>query len=148
MSNGLLQILRYFLLAMLWLFFIYAARMVIVDIRRGRGEPAQVGDDQIGAPSRAPAKLRIIEPRARRGQSFDLTHDVTLGRSTTCVVALEDDFASSVHARVFVRDGSAYVEDLGSTNGTYVNEERIASPTALGRGDLLRIGGTVLEVRR
>lgn len=148
MSNGLLQILRYFLLAMLWLFFIYAARMVVVDVRRGRGEAVVAGDDAIGSAPRAPMKLRIVQPRARRGQTFDLVHEVTLGRSTACVVALEDDFASSVHARVFVRDGAAYVEDLGSTNGTYVNEERITSPTPLGRGDLLRIGGTVLEVRR
>jgi pSer/pThr/pTyr-binding forkhead associated (FHA) protein len=64
-------------------------------------------------------------------------------------VSLDDDaFVSSVHARVFVLDGEAFVEDLNSKNGTYLNEEPVIATTQLERGDLVRVGGTVFEVRR
>lgn len=150
MSHGLPDILRYFLLALLWLFFLYAARMVLLDVRRSRRADLAQNSDSASEPGRrVPLRLRILEPRTRRGQMIDLNTELTLGRSTACAIALDDDdFASSVHARVFLREGSPWVEDLGSTNGTFVNEERIDRATPLERGDLLRVGGTVLEVRR
>ena len=151
MSNGLLEILRYFLLALLWLFFLYAARMVLVDVRRARRAAAPVAEDDNspqGDQSRG-LRLRILEPKQRRGETTRVLSDVTLGRSPTCTILLDDDaFASSFHARVFVADGGAYLEDLGSKNGTYINEEPITVTTMLERGDLIRVGGTVLEVRR
>jgi pSer/pThr/pTyr-binding forkhead associated (FHA) protein len=60
----------------------------------------------------------------------------------------DDTFVSQLHARVFRRDGRLYVEDLGSTNGTYLNKKKVASPAAMGKGDKLKIGQTTLEVRR
>lgn len=149
MSNGLAEILRYFLLALLWLFFLYASRMVIVDVRRSRREAGERDAAAEPGARRPPPRLRVVEPKALRGKVYDLAAEVTLGRSPSCTVALEDDtFASSLHARVFMRDGAAFVEDLGSTNGTYVNEERIGAATPIDRGDVVRVGGTVLEVRR
>ena len=149
MSTGLPDILRYFLLALLWLFFLYAARMVLLDVRRTRRSDALADDGAPDAHRRARLRLRIVEPRTRRGQLIDLDNEIILGRSPACAVALDGDtFASSVHARIFLRDGVPFVEDLGSTNGTFVNDERIERATRLGRGDLLRVGGTVLEVRR
>lgn len=160
MSHGLLEILRYFLLALIWLFFLYAARMVLVEVRRGRTEAASV-DAPAPAPGRprpaaappaergSPTKLRILEPADRRGVAFDLGPEMTLGRSPGCAVPLEGDtFASSVHARVFRRDGETWLEDLGSTNGTFVNGERVAKPVRLQRGDRLKVGHTLLEASR
>jgi pSer/pThr/pTyr-binding forkhead associated (FHA) protein len=59
-----------------------------------------------------------------------------------------DVYSSTVHARLFKRGDQVWVEDLGSTNGTFVNSERITSPARLGRGDLLQVGSTVFEVTR
>jgi pSer/pThr/pTyr-binding forkhead associated (FHA) protein len=155
MSHGLLDVLRYFLLALIWLFFLYAARMVLVEVRRSRAERPTTGPDA-GAPApdrasdrKVALRLRVLEPLERRGRTYDLRDEVTVGRSPGCAVYLEGDaFASSVHARVFRRNGELWVEDLGSTNGTYLNEERLATPTRLQRGDRVKVGATVLEVAR
>jgi pSer/pThr/pTyr-binding forkhead associated (FHA) protein len=151
MPHSLLAILRYFLLAAIWLFFVYAARMVWVEVRRSRtSQPAQ-------APPAAPVasdkplalRLRVVDPPQRRGRVFELGDEVTVGRSPGCAVPLDDDtFASSIHARVFRRSGELWLEDLGSTNGTWVNDERLDVPVRLRRGDRVKIGSTVLEVAR
>ncbi|HVC25303.1 MAG TPA: FHA domain-containing protein [Acidimicrobiales bacterium] len=163
MSHGLLEILRFFLLALIWLFFLYAARIVLVEVRRSRAERAAAGASAGAspgpgkarpAPAAAPEKsgalkLRIVEPAERRGVAFELGSEITLGRSPGCAVSLEGDtFASSVHARVYRRDGETWLEDLGSTNGTFVNGERVATPVRLRRGDRLTVGHTLLEVGR
>jgi pSer/pThr/pTyr-binding forkhead associated (FHA) protein len=157
MSHGLLQILRFFLLALVWLFFLYAARMVLVEVRRGRSDRAAA--DAPREPERArtaaPAerggalRLRIVEPPERRGTAFDLGNETTLGRSPGCAVPLDGDtFASSVHARVYRRDGETWLEDLGSTNGTFLNGKRVAAPVQIRRGDRVKVGSTLLEVGR
>ncbi|MHB1986505.1 MAG: FHA domain-containing protein [Acidimicrobiales bacterium] len=151
MPHALLHVLRYFLLGLIWLFFLYAIRMVFVEIRRSRVErvplspPAGIGSDQL-----VPLKLKVVDPPQRRGRVFDLGDEVTLGRSPGCAVPLEDDtFTSSVHARVFHRAGEFWLEDLGSTNGTWLNEEKVAeSPVRLQRGDRMKVGSTTLEVTR
>ena len=73
---------------------------------------------------------------------------INLGRAADSTLLLDDDYASGRHARVFYDDKSWFVEDLGSTNGTHVNGERITAPTQLQAGTQLRIGTTVLELRR
>ncbi|HLI16433.1 MAG TPA: FHA domain-containing protein [Acidimicrobiales bacterium] len=152
MSHGLLEILRYFFLALVWLFFIYAARMVVVEVRRGRDQaPAESlpGRDRPRAERHGGLKLRVVQPRRWRGRTFELDGEVTLGRSPGCVVALEEDtFVSAVHARVYAADGECYIEDLGSTNGTFHNGEPVHGPTPLRRGDRVTVGRTVLEVTR
>lgn len=151
MPHALLQILRYFLLAAIWLFFVYAARMVFVEVRRSRGDVAT-------APAAAPPvsvdrnfalRLKVVDPPQRRGRIFELGEEVTVGRSPGCAVPLDDDtFASSIHARVFRRNGELWLEDLGSTNGTWLNEQRLGSPARLQRGDRVKVGSTLLEVAR
>lgn len=125
--------------------------MVWVEVRRSRVEqPAK-------APAAAPVasdkplalRLRVVDPPQRRGRVFELGDEVTVGRSPGCAVPLDDDtFASSIHARVFRRSGELWLEDLGSTNGTWVNDERLDDPVRLRRGDRVKIGSTVLEVAR
>jgi FHA domain len=142
-NHGLLEILKYFLLGLIWLFFLYAARMVLVDVRRSRAE--QRGERT----GEGLWQLRIVDPPERRGKVFDLTDELTFGRSAACLVPLEgDNYASQVHARVYERAGEFFVEDLGSTNGTYLNNERLAAAAPLRRGDRVRVGSTVFEVRR
>jgi hypothetical protein len=149
MSHGLLEILKYFFLAILWLFFIYAARMVLVDARRTRSDRRQTPDDRKEQPERrAPVKLRVTQGPFR-GETIELARELTFGRSTSCDISLEGDtYASSVHARMLVRDNDVIVEDLGSTNGTRVNNELTEGPVIVDRGDIVQIGGTILEVRR
>jgi len=151
MSHALLQLLRYFLLAAIWLFFVYAARMVYVEIRRSRAE--QDAPDgvlqRIGVDRATPLRLRVLEPPQRRGRVYELGEEVTVGRSLGCAVPLDDDtFASSIHARVFQRDSELWLEDLGSTNGTFLNDERVNGPARLQRGDRVKVGSTILEVAR
>lgn len=150
MPHSLLELLRYSLLAAIWLFFVYAARMVWVEVRRSRAEQPQ-------APAAAPVavdkslvlRLRVVDPPQRRGRVFELGEEVTVGRSPGCAVPLDDDtFASSIHARVFMRSGELWIEDLGSTNGTFLNDERLEVPTRLRRGDRVKVGSTILEVAR
>ena len=93
-------------------------------------------------------ELVVSEPAERKGTAYPIADELTVGRAGGCAVSLpEDTFASSIHARVF-RDGrQVLVEDLGSTNGTFLNGTKIGGPVALGRGDRLKIGNTVLEAR-
>jgi pSer/pThr/pTyr-binding forkhead associated (FHA) protein len=83
------------------------------------------------------------------GTSLPLREAGTLiGRSPECALVLEDDFASGRHARIFQRDGAWFVEDLGSTNGTFLGTERVTGTARVEAGTRLRVGKTVVELRR
>jgi hypothetical protein len=157
-SEGLLTVLKFCFLALVYLFL---ARVVFVVARELRAAkvPVVVPDPgPVVAPpppakperrSRGGAQLRILEPVARAGEVFPLDDEITVGRAAGCgVVLAEDTFVSQVHARVYRRSGDSYVEDLGSTNGTYVNGDRITEATRLRRGDRVQFGQTVAEVTR
>lgn len=91
----------------------------------------------------------MVEPPERRGTVYELGDELTVGRAGGCQIALTDDtYASQLHARIFRKDGRVWLEDLGSTNGTYLNAKAVSAPVALRRGDRLQIGRTVLEVAR
>ncbi len=93
--------------------------------------------------------LTIVEPSDHKGRTFDLDEELTVGRSPGCGVPMPDDvYTSTVHARLFRHNDQLWVEDLGSTNGTFVNSERITQAVRLGKGDLLQVGSTVFEVTR
>ena len=147
MSHGLDQILRYFFLALLWLFFLYAARMVISDVVQNRAVRRHGADPR--APKRQSARLRVTGPPGLAGRSFELEAEATVGRSSGCEVTLDEDtYASSVHARLYEDGGDWWVEDLGSTNGTYLNDDLLDHPARVRRGDEIRIGSTSFELIR
>ena len=150
MPHALLHLLRYFLLGLLWLFFLYAARMVFVEMRRSRGDKAAVPTPApLGSDRSVSLRLKVVDPPHRRGRVFELGEEVTVGRSPGCAVSLEEDtFASSIHARVFRRNGELWLEDLGSTNGTWLNNDRVSGLERLQRGDRVKVGSTILEVAR
>ena len=155
MPEALLTILKFFLVALVYLFFFRVLRAVWAEVAAApRAATAPAGAAAPSRPARPqpqtakPARLKIIEPAEGRGAQFDLGDELTVGRADGCRIRLDDSFTSQLHARVFSRDGQFFVEDLGSTNGTFVNGSKITSPTPLRRGDRLKIGKTTLEVTK
>jgi len=94
------------------------------------------------------ARLRIVEPSSARGRTYDVVDELTIGRGAGCQIPLDDSFASTVHARLFRRNGDLLVEDLGSTNGTFLNRKKVDSPVPIRKGDRLQVGKTVLELTK
>jgi pSer/pThr/pTyr-binding forkhead associated (FHA) protein len=160
-SEGLLTILKFCFLALLYLFLFRVVRIVRLEMKPAKvavptpvavAAPAPVS---AGAPStgksrsRGGAQLYLLEPPARNGEVYALADEVTVGRAPGCGVVLEEDtFVSQVHARLFRRGRETYVEDLGSTNGTLVNGERISEVTRLHRGDQVQFGNTLAEITK
>ena len=92
------------------------------------------------------ARLIVLEPRVRKGTAIGLAHEVTFGRAAGCTVSVPDDnYVSQVHARVYRSGEAVIIEDLDSTNGTYVNGSRITGSITLRPGDRVQFGTTVLE---
>jgi pSer/pThr/pTyr-binding forkhead associated (FHA) protein len=150
MPEPLLKLLELCLLALVWLFFLRVLRAVWTEVRG----PASVAPRT--APSngrrasagrrRGSPRLVVVEPRERKGRTYDLRDEQTVGRAAGCQITLDDTYVSQLHARVFSKDGAWYVEDLGSTNGTYLNTKRVSSTAlAVKRGDRIKIGATVME---
>jgi len=91
----------------------------------------------------------VLGEKGGKARTFGLNGDqLQIGRADACQVQLADTYVSQFHARIYPRDGGWYVEDLGSTNGTYLNQRRITAPAELRAGDHLRVGKTNLELRR
>jgi FHA domain len=151
--DQLLNLLKIFLLVLLYLFFLRVLRAVWTEVNVPRladgpaaGAQPRGRSRRSARPSRSNPHLKVLEPAGLRGRSYPLDEEITLGRAAGCQVPLEDAYASQVHARVFQRDGHWYVEDLGSTNGTYLNRRRVAGPMVIKKRDKLQIGNTVLEL--
>ena len=161
MSALSLTIIRVGFLAVLRLFVIAAIGVVRTDLlggqasstRRGRARQAQAARQPRPArPQRAgrgSPRFLVVTAGALKGTSLDLAQQqITLGRANDATLVLNDDYASSRHARIFPQDGQWIVEDLGSTNGTYLDRQKVTRPTPVPLGVPIRIGKTVLELRR
>jgi hypothetical protein len=150
MPDQLLQVLKFCLLALMGLFFIRVVRAVWAETKPP-APVAPLAPVLTGVPAAAQGtglRLRVVEPPQHKGRAFDLTDELTVGRAAGCGVALDDTTVSQLHARVFRRDGRLWVEDLGSTNGTFVNRQKVSAPVALRRGDRVQVGSTVMEVAK
>ena len=152
MPENLLGLLKLCLLALLYLFFLRVLWAVWAEVRgpkpakAGNGNSPKVKTPRGRSRSGPATRLVVDKPVAQKGTSFEIGPGVTVGRAAGCHIALPDDtFVSQLHARVFERSGQVYVEDLGSTNGTYVNGHRVSAPTPMHRGDSLQVGSTILE---
>ena len=151
MPESLLAILKLCALALLYLFFIRVIRAVWAEVAPVRlaapAAPAPRSSRRAtGRRSKGGDALVVIEPREQKGERYALADEVTIGRAAGCTVTLEDTYASQLHARLFRREGALHVEDLGSTNGTYLNGRKVSSPLPLTRGDRVKVGATVFEV--
>lgn len=155
MSEELLNILKLCLLALLYLFFLRVLRAVWAELSPRPVDAAGATAPRVSRDSRAAAakrpkrgvatELLVVEPADQRGRRFSLTDELTVGRAAGCQITLDDTYVSQLHARVFARDGQHFVEDLGSTNGTYLNRQKVSGPMVMKKGDHLQVGDTVLE---
>lgn len=172
MSELTLTVMRLGFLAVLWLFVIVAVQVIRSDLfgtrvtQRGSRRAAADARPQQGRQQQqaAPPQQRQQPGRQRRGAPTKLVvsegtltgttvalqgQTITLGRAHDSTIVLDDDYASSRHARIYPdRDGQWIVEDLGSTNGTYLERTRLTTPTPVPLGAPIRIGKTVIELRK
>jgi pSer/pThr/pTyr-binding forkhead associated (FHA) protein len=155
-SELTLFLIRMAYLAILWIFVISAISVVRSDMfgarvpesarqsSRGSARP------QKSRPSRksAPTHVLVVEGRSQ-GASADLADaPILIGRGPDAAIQLDDDYVSTRHARIATSGDQWFVEDLGSTNGTYLGTVRITQPTAISLGTQIRIGKTILELRK
>jgi FHA domain len=161
MNTLTLTLIRVAFLAVLWLFVIAAIGVVRTDlfgtavakVRRPRNQapprPVAPQRPKPQRPGRGAPRFLVVTEGALSGVSIDLTdQQITLGRANDATLVLNDDYASTHHARIFPQDGQWIVEDLGSTNGTYLDRQKVIRPTPVPVGVPIRIGKTVLELRR
>ena len=148
-----LSALKYGLFALLFLFIWRSMRWVVRGLtvepsprpsRSGRGGKS----DAAAAPAPAGPTSLVVYAEGAKPRTVKLATSMVVGRSPDCELLIDDTYASQQHARLFGKNGSWYVEDLGSTNGTYVNDQKLASPAMIQPGDRVRVGTTVLELRR
>ena len=155
--------LKFGFLAVLYLFLLWVARSALRDLRRGIGGGSAVpsadyedatglhvasaglgSDGDLGTPL-----LRVQSAAGlRAGSAYDLSQGAMLGRGDQADIRLEDSFASSAHARLVPQGDVMVLEDLGSTNGTYLNGEALRGPQPLHAGDTIRIGDSEFTFER
>jgi len=148
----------------LWLFGITAVSVMRSDLFGRRVAPRSSGRPQVATAARPPKPSKPAKPaKGKRGMPAVLVvtqgalsgtsirlgeAPVTMGRSQDSTIVLDDDYVSSRHARIFPQDGQWYVEDMGSTNGTYLDRTKVTSPTPVKIGVPIRVGKTSVELRK
>lgn len=165
MSELTVTLLRLGYLLLLWLFVLAAIGVLRRDLygtrivrrlRRAPGPPVATPSAPPAPARPAPIARRETAPRRLvvtdgplRGTTLPLTTSaVLIGRAPSCTLVLDDDYSSSRHARIYPQDGEWFVEDLGSTNGTFIGRERISGPTLVRPGTQVRVGQSTIELQR
>jgi len=157
MSEIALTIIKVVFLALLWLFILSAVSVIRSDLF---GKPVRASDQpqpqeletpppasRRGRRQRGEPRVLMISQGNQAGLSAELAGGmIMIGRGADCQLILDDDYVSTRHARVVATPNGIYVEDLGSTNGTYVNGQRITAPTTITLADSVRIGKTMLKL--
>jgi pSer/pThr/pTyr-binding forkhead associated (FHA) protein len=146
-----LQLTRAGFLALLWLFVLVALRVVRSDLYAASGLRVLVpGGGRSTARTgrgRTPRQL-LVTQGALAGTRISLdSRPILIGRADDSTLVLDDDYASTRHARISMQGDEWYVEDLGSTNGTYLDRAKVTGPTRVPPGVPVRIGKTVIELR-
>jgi pSer/pThr/pTyr-binding forkhead associated (FHA) protein len=146
-----LQLTRAGFLALLWLFVLVALRVVRSDLYAASGLRALVPGGRTRARSSRggrTARQLIVTQGALAGTRVSLdSRPILIGRADDSTLVLDDDYASTRHARIALQGDEWYVEDLGSTNGTYLDRAKVTGPTRVPLGVPVRIGKTVIELR-
>jgi pSer/pThr/pTyr-binding forkhead associated (FHA) protein len=172
-SDAQLNILNYALLALIYLFFARVLWAVWSEVRGPRpgvhqpqpakarsgtpdatkvatrpAVPVPAGHNPQRGRRGTPSRLIVLEPKVRKGSAYPIGTEITVGRGANCSIGVPDDtFASQMHARVQLRNGGMWLEDLGSTNGTHLNGARLSTPVQLAVGDRVQIGNTIFEAQ-
>ena len=155
MSELTLFLIRLAYLAILWIFVLSAISVIRSDMFGARvpeaARAAAAPRGRAGKPTRRrgqPTHVLVVEG-LNAGERAELAAaPLLIGRGPDAAIRLDDDYASTRHARIASADDQWFVEDLGSTNGTYVGATRITQPTTLTLGTQVRIGKTILELRK
>jgi pSer/pThr/pTyr-binding forkhead associated (FHA) protein len=160
MSELTLMLIRFAYLAILWIFVLSAISVVRSDMfgarvdstpraeRRAQRQAAKNRPKPARRPRGAPTHVAITEG-ANAGETASLDDaPLLIGRGNDAAIRLDDDYVSTRHARIAASGDSWFVEDLGSTNGTYIGSQRLTQPTSLQLGSQIRIGKTTLELRK
>lgn len=162
-SALVVAVLKYGLLGLLWVFILMAVRTIRADLWGRTVKPAlpvappTVAPEKPSKPEKAPKAARkkgvarrlVVTEGALQGTTLTLAASpVTLGRAIDSTLVLTDDYASNKHARLVPGDGTWTLEDLGSTNGTYLGNAKVSRPTIVPLGTPIRIGKTVMELRQ
>lgn len=158
MSELAVTLLRLSYLVLLWLFVLFTLGALRRDVfgttvtSRGKGRPTgstPARSAPAPQPSRHSPTRLIVTHGPLTGSAVPLGDTaVIVGRSSTCSLVLDDNYSSSRHARFFQEHGQWYVEDLNSTNGTFLDGQRISNPTPVATGQGVKIGQSVMELRR
>jgi len=159
MSELSLVLIRFGYLAVLWIFVLATLSVIRTDMFGARAARKASSREERRAPKAArskPAKPRRGDPTSvaiveggNAGEVVSLANaPLLIGRGNDAAIRLDDDYVSTRHARIAVAGDQWYVEDLGSTNGTYVGSSRITQATAISLGTQIRIGKTILEMRK
>jgi hypothetical protein len=156
-----IQLMRFAFLALLWLFLFAMVRVIRMELRtagaprvpvpakpkpkKGRGATAEGRE---GRPGRGGLSQLIVTEGSLAGTRVALTgKPILIGRANDSTLVLTDDYASTRHARISENNGVWYLEDLGSTNGTYIGQTKVTGPVPLEAGVVIRIGKTAMELR-
>ncbi len=159
MSELTLFLIRIAFLAILWIFVLSAISVIRSDMFGARvpeaARGAEARKEKKGAAKKAPPKRRgspthvVVTEGSNVGERAELDHaPILIGRGNDAAIRLDDDYVSTRHARIAASGDQWFVEDLGSTNGTYIGTVRITQPTTITLGTQVRIGKTILELRK
>jgi pSer/pThr/pTyr-binding forkhead associated (FHA) protein len=138
MEDPIAVLLKFAFIAVLYLFLLWVARSALKDLRRADSRGSGLTAISVG-------RARLVVQRGgglNIGTIFSVDGSKTIGRASDTDIPIEDQFASGKHARVFESDGGYFLEDLGSTNGTFLNGQRVGSTERLREDDRIRIGDT------
>ncbi|GAB2910433.1 FHA domain-containing protein [Rhodococcus aerolatus] len=155
MQGLVLQLTRGGFLVLLWLFVLAVLRVLRTDLYAASGTRVPVASPLRRSSSPRPssrsgkvARNLVVTQGALKGTRITLgTQAVLMGRADDSTLVLTDDYASTRHARLSPRGTDWFVEDLGSTNGTYLDQDKVTAPTRVPLGTPVRIGRTVIELR-
>lgn len=139
---AIIRPLQFLVLALAALFFLRVLRAAMLEMQ----PPGEDGERR--SRRRRRLALEFIEPDTLAGERIEVVDTVTLGRGAPSNIVLDDSFLSTVHARLSLDGDDLFVEDLGSTNGSYVNAEPLIYRTQLIKGDVVQFGNTIFEVVR
>ncbi len=155
MSELTLFLVRVAYLAILWIFVLSAISVIRSDMFGARlpstaGAAAPKPPKQKAPPKRrgSPSHVAVISGQNAGATAALSQAPILIGRGNDAAIRLDDDYVSTRHARIAASGEQWYVEDLGSTNGTYLGTQRITQPTTIGLGAQVRIGKTILELRK
>jgi pSer/pThr/pTyr-binding forkhead associated (FHA) protein len=160
-SELALTLVRLGFLTLLWAFVL----LTIIVLRRDLRQPAEARPTgrqrRAGRSSKPPKPPKVAKQQKVKGSKLVVIEgplqgtviplgdvQITIGRADDSTLVIDDDYASSRHARIYPSEGSWVVEDLGSTNGTWIDRTRITSPTVLPVGAPLRVGRTTLQIQK